>query len=65
MAATVLATTGELARVAGPALRPHMVELLKPIIDAVQDTTSMHKSLTAICTLGQVAPAASPSPLPS
>eukprot|EP00884_Botryococcus_braunii_P019426 jgi/Botrbrau1/6167/Bobra.0344s0008.1 len=51
---TVLATTGELAKVAGPALRQHMPELLPPIIDAIQDTGVQTKSITAVTTLGQV-----------
>jgi hypothetical protein len=51
---TVLATTGELAKVAGPGLRQHVAELLPPIIDAIQDTAVQSKSITAVTTLGQV-----------
>lgn len=52
--ASVLATTGELARVAGPGLRVHTGEILPLIIEAIQDTSGGHKRLVAVSTLGQV-----------
>lgn len=54
MVASVLATTGELARVAGPGLRAHIGEVMPLIIEAIQDTAGGHKRLTAVSTLGQV-----------
>jgi FKBP12-rapamycin complex-associated protein len=54
--ASVLATTGELARVAGPGLRPHIGEVMPLIIEAIQDTAGGNKRLTAVSTLGQVLP---------
>lgn len=64
MVATVLATTGELAKVAGPGLRRYMTELLPPIIEAIQDTALPSKSITAVTTLGQAGLPASPRPSP-
>lgn len=52
--ASVLATTGELARVAGPGLRPHIGEVLPLIIDAIQDASSGNKRVIAVECLGQV-----------
>ena len=52
--ASVLATTGELARVAGPGLRTHIGDILPLIIEAIQDNTGGNKRLTAVSTLGQV-----------
>lgn len=52
--ASVLATTGELARVAGPGLRTHIGDVLPLIIDAIQDNAGGNKRLTAVSTLGQV-----------
>ena len=52
--ASVLATTGELARVAGPGLRPHIGEVLPLIIDAIQDASSCNKRVVAVECLGQV-----------
>ncbi len=53
MVASVLATTGELARVAGPGLRPHICEVLPLIIDAIQDAASGNKRVVAVECLGQ------------
>lgn len=50
----MLSTTGELARVAGPALRPHMAEVLPLIIDAIQDPSASVRRNVAVVTLGQV-----------
>ncbi|KAK9806315.1 hypothetical protein WJX72_010074 [[Myrmecia] bisecta] len=52
--ASVLATTGELARVAGPGLRPHIGDILPLIIDSIQDTSGGIKRIVAVATLGQV-----------
>ena len=52
--ASVLATTGELARVAGPGLRPLIGEVLPLIIDAIQDASSGNKRVIAVECLGQV-----------
>ncbi|BDA44527.1 Serine/threonine-protein kinase TOR [Coccomyxa sp. Obi] len=52
--ASVLATTGELARVAGPGLRVHIGDVLPLIIEAIQDTSGGNKRLVAVSTLGQV-----------
>jgi hypothetical protein len=52
--ASVLATIGELARVAGPGLRAHIGEVLPLIIEAIQDASGGHKRLVAVSTLGQV-----------
>ena len=52
--ASVLATIGELARVAGPGLRVHIGEVLPLIIEAIQDGAGGHKRLVAVSTLGQV-----------
>ena len=54
MVASVLATTGELARVAGPGLRAHIGDVLPLIIEAIQDSAGGNKRLTAVSTLGQV-----------
>ena len=54
MVASVLATTGELARVAGPGLRTHIGDVLPLIIEAIQDGAGGNKRLTAVSTLGQV-----------
>ena len=51
--AKVLETLGQLAKVAGLSLRPHVNEILPLIIDALQDTSSS-KRIVAITTLGQV-----------
>ena len=62
--ASVLATTGELARVAGPGLRAHIGEVMPLIIEAIQDTAGGQKRLTAVSTLGQVSwPACCPPDL--
>ena len=55
---SVLATTGELARVAGPGLRVHIGEVLPLIIEAIQDTSGGNKRRVAVSTLGQVRNAA-------
>lgn len=52
--ASVLATTGALARVAGPLLRPHVADILPLIIDALQDPGEGPKRHVAVLTLGQV-----------
>ncbi len=52
--ASVLATTGELARVAGPGLRIHIGDVLPLIIEAIQNNAGGNKRLTAVSTLGQV-----------
>jgi len=52
--ASVLLTVGELAKVAGPSLRPHIGDLLPLIIDAVVDPAASHKRNVAVVTLGQV-----------
>ena len=52
--ASVLATTGELARVAGPILRPHIGDILPLIIDAIGHPSGANKSVVAVVTLGQV-----------
>ena len=54
MVASVLATTGELARVAGPGLRIHIGDVLPLIIEAIQNNAGGNKRLTAVSTLGQV-----------
>lgn len=52
--ASVLATTGELARVAGAALRGKINDIFPLIIDAIQDAVNSHKRLVAVTTLGQL-----------
>lgn len=52
--ASVLATTGELARVAGCNLRAHIGDILPLIIDAIGHPTGANKSVVAVATLGQV-----------
>ena len=52
--ASVLATTGELARVAGANLRPHIGDILPLIIDAIGHPSGANKSIVAVVTLGQV-----------
>ena len=52
----VLATTGQLAKVAGPILRPHVFELLPLVINALQDTSGGGKRIVALTTLGQAGP---------
>lgn len=52
--ASVLATTGELARVAGSNLRPHIGDILPLIIEAIGHPSGANKSLVAVVTLGQV-----------
>lgn len=52
--ASVLATTGELARVAGCNLRSHIGDILPLIIDAIGHPTGANKSVVAVATLGQV-----------
>ena len=52
--ASVLATTGELARVAGCNLRPHIGDILPLIIDAIGHPSGANKSVVAVATLGQV-----------
>lgn len=54
VAASVLATIGHLATVAGPALRPHMGGLLPLIIDAVQDPSASVLRIKGVVTLSQV-----------
>lgn len=51
--ATVLSTTGELAKVAGCNLRPHIGDILPLIIDAVGHPSNAGKSVVAVVTLGQ------------
>ena len=51
--ARVLETLGELARVAGLALRPHVPEILPLVIEALNDASNSKKAV-AITTLGQV-----------
>ena len=65
--ASVLLTVGELSLVAGPALRPHIGDLLPLIIDAVQDPADSHKRNVAVVTLGNARKAvdAVPCGLPS
>ena len=50
----MLATVGELAAVAGPALRPHMGGVLPLVIDAVQDPSASALRATGVVTLSQV-----------
>lgn len=50
----VLVTMGELAVVAGTALRTDVPEILPLVIDAIQDGGSQAKRLVAVSTLGQV-----------
>ena len=52
--ASVLATTGELARVAGCNLRPHIGDILPLIIEAIGHPSGANKSVVAVITLGQV-----------
>ncbi len=52
--ASVLATTGELARVAGANLRPHIGDILPLIIEAIGHPSGANKSVVAVVTLGQV-----------
>lgn len=54
--ASVLATTGALARVAGPLLRPHVNDIVPLIIDALQDPGEGPKRHVAVLTLGQASP---------
>lgn len=63
VAASVLATVGNLATVAGPALRPHMGGLLPLIIDAVQDATAPTLRLKGVITLSQVCYCSKADPL--
>lgn len=51
--ARVLETLGELARVAGLSLRPHVPEILPLIIEALNDASNSKKAV-AITTLGKV-----------
>ncbi len=51
--ASVLATTGELARVAGANLRPHIGDILPLIIEAIGHPSGPNKSVVAVVTLGQ------------
>jgi len=53
--ARVLETLGELARVSGLGLRPHVPEILPLVIDALNDASNSKKAV-AITTLGQVPP---------
>ena len=50
----MLATVGELAAVAGPAMRPHMGGVLPLVIDAVQDPSASALRATGVITLSQV-----------
>lgn len=59
--ASVLATTGELARVAGCNLRAHIGDILPLIIDAIGHPTGANKSVVAVATLGQVGNSPKPS----
>ncbi len=52
--ASVLATTGELARVAGSNLRSHIGDILPLIIEAIGHPSGANKSVVAVVTLGQV-----------
>jgi hypothetical protein len=58
--ARVLETLGELARVSGLGLRPHVSEILPLIIEALNDASNSKKAV-AITTLGQVPPPPSPA----
>lgn len=51
---SILSTTGELAKVAGSSLRPHVGDILPLIIDAVGQPNGAGKSVVAVITLGQV-----------
>lgn len=53
MLARVLETLGELAKVAGVSLRPHVPEILPLVIEALNDASNTKKAV-AINTLGQV-----------
>ena len=53
--ARVLETLGELARVSGLGLRPHVPEILPLVIEALNDASNSKKAV-AITTLGQVHP---------
>ncbi|XP_024523697.1 serine/threonine-protein kinase TOR, partial [Selaginella moellendorffii] len=50
----VMATVGELARVAGCAIRPHIKDLMPLIVDALRDTSAASKRDVAVRTLGQL-----------
>ncbi|KAF9509645.1 hypothetical protein BS47DRAFT_139059 [Hydnum rufescens UP504] len=54
IATSVLACIGELARVGGEDLRPHLPAIMKIIIDTLQDQSSVPRRDAAIRTLGQV-----------
>lgn len=51
--ASILSTTGELAKVAGSSLRPHIGDILPLVIDAVGQPNGAGKSVVAVITLGQ------------
>lgn len=53
MMAKILETLGELSRVAGLCLRPHVPEILPLVIEALGDASNSKKAV-AITTLGQV-----------
>ena len=55
--ASILSTTGELAKVAGSSLRPHVGDILPLIIDAVGQPNGAGKSVVAVITLGQASTA--------
>ena len=50
---SILSTTGELAKVAGTSLRPHVGDILSLIIDAVGQPNGAGRSVVAVITLGQ------------
>jgi len=54
VALAVLAALGDLSRVAGPKMRPHLDELLPLIIECAQDQSSSSKRQVAIEALGQL-----------
>ena len=54
IATSVLACIGELARVGGEDLIPHLSAIMKIIIDTLQDQSSVPRRDAAIRTLGQV-----------
>uniref|UniRef100_A0A452YXH8 Serine/threonine-protein kinase TOR n=3 Tax=Aegilops tauschii subsp. strangulata TaxID=200361 RepID=A0A452YXH8_AEGTS len=54
LAAGVLATVGELAKVGGFAMRQYLPELMPLVVDALLDGGSVSKREVAVATLGQV-----------
>jgi FKBP12-rapamycin complex-associated protein len=54
VASSVLACLGELARVGGEDLTPHLPDMIKLVIEMLQDQTSLVRRDAALRTLGQL-----------